>query len=630
MADFQMASKLDYNKVKAKKSMMSGLFAGKKIDKANKQIKSACVESNANIDKTKVGKPAVNESEENQDKATYCIDEGTETQDKSSDTAVVAVDDTQAGESLSVSTQSVADVYAANTERFAQMSEDASSQNEEIVAQLEETFTNINDSGAILAANAEEIAALGAELETIVAEDAASTPTSMAAGAGQNSAYSLSIPTGGAASPSKAKGKNKGGLVFSAANQAQQAKPQTTSNAGGASEQEKMARTQAIYARLATIESSNAELMESIAASSDEALMLQQLYEEGLTGLSEVTVEEVAAAEEEQSNTEKVAETFAKITEYGQYTKLAGVTTQAVGTGMTVAGMTVKTTGVTVKGVGGLLNGIGGGLKALGAALLPGVFTAPAGSAVGAAGLATTAGGAATVASGDVTFGIGSGLAKAGITTQKIGKGVALAGEAGITVGSAGTMVTAIASGNIAGAISGALSFVGSATQFIGNAGQFAECIGKANEGFGASVKSMSDSVNKLMNTSLIGEGAQKGGVNITMGTLNQVVSFGSNMMGAQNAGDVIGAVASGMNLSNSSTGESSPSLNMKKQAETLGIPTVGRTDAEIQSDLDKVKPELEKAKSLKISTTGKTLSQIRAEIATKEAENKSKESENK
>lgn len=506
------ASGIDGKKLADDIKTPGGLFVSRKtknkVKAAKAEVLKAGDKTNTNVDKTNNdGKKNYSISTENNDNANYELTEGLDDQAETEDTSAVAVVEQGEANTDAVSIQAAADLALANTAAIQEMQTNCEAGKEEVMAQITEALDGMNEAGALLMANFSEAEGLGAELEGLTADEGGSAggfSTSMAAAGGQNSAYGLNIPTGNNKPVNTGKA-GKGGLISGGtqtqgANQGSYAP--SAPNTGDDSA--KVARTQEIYARLAEIETQNIELMTSISTYADLATELQVAYVED----TETNVVANAEASNEQAtqgsaDAQASGQAFAKITEYGNYTKLAGVATQAVGVGMTVAGSTVQVAGTGVKAAGGVMKGLGAGLQSLGASLLPGVFTAPAGSAVTGAGIGVNAAGSTTIAVGNTVTTVGKGLGQAGMTTQKVGKATQAVGNATVAVGSAGTAVTNVANGNWLGAIASGLSCIGSAASCIGDTAQFAAMVDQGRGEFLSGLQNFNTKMNGWMSKAM-------------------------------------------------------------------------------------------------------------------------------
>lgn len=595
---YDLTSMLDYDKLKAKKpGGLGGLFAKKKIKKANAQIKAAVVDTNKDAKSTnKTGVDGVATGVENKDEANYVISDGTEDQNETQ--TVGGESETQGSEGTvdAATVQGISDQYETNTAAFAEMQSGLEGRSAQIAAEIQDNLTTMNDIGGILTMNMAEAEALGAELEGLQADSAGGGfSTSMAAAGGQNSAYSLSVPTGG----NKPQGKGKmGGLISSGTQGAQQGG--YAPEVAGGDDAGKTARTQEIYARLLEIENQNTSLQETLIQCADTATQLQLEFADSTNVEIETAESSNAEAEQASAESDKTAEVFNKISEYGMYTKVAGVATEAVGIGMTTAGTVMDATGNVVQGTGTVMKGIGAGLKSLAAGLLGFTFTAPAGTAVGASGTSVTTGGKVVDATGKTISTIGKGVGRAGIGVQKVGKGVQLIGDATMTVGSAGTAVNNIAKGNILGAIGAGMSFLGSAASCLNNTAQFANMVGAAKDSFLGSIKEFSGKMDKWVsgftggkvNAGGAAQVLQKTGAAVTGWDQGGALGSLANVMGSS-----VGINAQSMGINMNSTDESGAATgttasqpaeksNAYKDARVYGLSASaieGKSDTEIR-----------------------------------------------
>lgn len=572
---YDLTSMLDYDKLKAKKpGGLGGLFAKKKIKKANAQIKAAVVDTNKDAKSTnKTGVDGVATGVENKDEANYVISDGTDDQNETQ--TVGGESETQGSEGTidAATVQGISDQYETNTAAFAEMQSGLEGRSAQIAAEIQDNLTTMNDIGGILTTNMAEAEALGAELEGLQADSAGGGfSTSMAAAGGQNSAYSLNVPTGG----NKPQGKGKmGGLISSGTQGAQQGG--YAPEVAGGDDAGKTARTQEIYARLLEIENQNTSLQETLIQCADTATQLQLEFADSTQTEIETAESSNAEAEQASAESDKTAEVFNKISEYGMYTKVAGVATEAVGIGMTTAGTVMQGTGQVVKGTGTVMKGIGTGLKALAAGLLGFTFTAPAGTAVASSSTSVTAGGNVIVTTGDTVTAVGKGVGSAGITVQKVGKGVQLIGDATMTVGSAGTAVNNIAKGNILGAIGAGMSFLGSAASCLNNTAQFANMVGAAKDSFLGSIKEFSGKMDKWVS------GFTGGKVNA--GGAAQVLQKTGAAVTGWDQGGALGSLA---NVMGSSVGINAQSMGINMNSTDESGAATGTTDTTASQPAEK------------------------------------------
>ncbi len=572
---YDLTSMLDYDKLKAKKpGGLGGLFAKKKIKKANAQIKAAVVDTNKDAKSTnKDGVSGVATGVENKDEANYVISDGTDDQNETQ--TVGGESETQGSEGTidAATVQGISDQYETNTAAFAEMQSGLEGRSAQIAAEIQDNLTTMNDIGGILTTNMAEAEALGAELEGLQADSAGGGfSTSMAAAGGQNSAYSLNVPTGG----NKPQGKGKmGGLISSGTQGAQQGG--YAPEVAGGDDAGKTARTQEIYARLLEIENQNTSLQETLIQCADTATQLQLEFADSTQTEIETAESSNAEAEQASAESDKTAEVFNKISEYGMYTKVAGVATEAVGIGMTTAGTVMQGTGQVVKGTGTVMKGIGTGLKALAAGLLGFTFTAPAGTAVASSSTSVTAGGNVIVTTGSTITAVGKGVGTTGIGVQKVGKGVQLIGDATMTVGSAGTAVNNIAKGNILGAIGAGMSFLGSAASCLNNTAQFANMVGAAKDSFLGSIKEFSGKMDKWVS------GFTGGKVNA--GGAAQVLQKTGAAVTGWDQGGALGSLA---NVMGSSVGINAQSMGINMNSTDESGATTGTTDTTASQPAEK------------------------------------------
>ena len=508
IGSYSNVSGIDGKKIADDIKTPGGLFVSRKtknkVKEAKKEVIAAGDKTNTNVKKTNdKGKTSFADSIQSNDIVNRELTVGLDDQEQTEDTGAVAEVEQGEANTDAASIQQLGEVALANTAAIQEMQTNCEAGKEAIVAQIQEALDTMNDAGAQIAANMIEAEALGAELEGITADEggAGGFSTAMAAAGGENNAYGLNIPTGdnGAGKAGKA---GMGGLISSGTQGAQQGG--YAPEVAGGDDAGKTARTQEIYARLLEIENQNTDLQETIIQCSDTATELQLNYAEG----TETNVVTTAEASNEQAtqgsaDSQVSGQAFAKITEYGNYTKLAGIATQAVGVGMTVTGSTTVAAGTGVKAAGGVMQGLGAGLKSLGASLLPGVFTAPAGSAVTGAGIGVTGAGQTTITVGNSVTVVGKGLGQAGMTTQKVGKATQAVGNATIAVGSAGTTVTNITNGNWLGALASGLSCLGSAATCIGDTAQFAAMVDQGKGQFLSAIQDFNGKMNNWMSEAM-------------------------------------------------------------------------------------------------------------------------------
>lgn len=505
IGNYSNVSGIDGQKIADDIKTPGGLFAGKarkKVRAAKAEVIEAGNKTNKDVKNTNdKGSTGFAQGVDSNDTATYELDEGIDNKEESQDTGATAEVQESEANTDAASIQQIGETALANTVAIQEMQTNCEAGKEEIMAQIQESLDGMNDAGAQLAANMIEAESLGAELEGLTGDESGADgfSTSMAAAGGANNAYGLNIPTGD--NGAKANGANKGGLISSGTQGTQQGGFAPSTPAGENSSTTD--RTRAIYARLAEIETQNLELQETIIKYSEYAKETQIQYAESTDVVSSTAEASNTTATQGQADAKASGEAFAKITEYGNYTKLAGTATIAVGTGMIVAGSTTEVAGTGIKSAGTLMKGIGAGLRSLGAALLPGVFTAPAGSAVTGASIGVNSAGQTTIAVGNTVTTVGKGLGKAGVTTQTVGKGVKAAGEATVAVGSAGTTVTNIANRNWLGALASGLSCLGSAASCISDTAQFAALVDQGKGEFLSSVQQFSNKMNNWMSKAM-------------------------------------------------------------------------------------------------------------------------------
>lgn len=507
IGSYSSVSGIDGKKIADDIKTPGGLFVSRKtknkVKAAKKEVIAAGNNTNNNVNKTNdTGKTNYAVSTENNDTANYELTEGLEDQEQTEDTSAVAVVEQGEANTDAASIQQLGEVALANSVAIQEMQTNCEAGKEAIVAQIQEALDTMNDAGAQIASNMVEAEALGAELEGLTADEsgAGGFSTAMAAAGGENSAYGLNIPTGNNKPVNTGKA-GKGGLISSGVQPTQGGMAPTLSPSNDTSKTE---RTREIYSRLLEIENQNTDLQETIIQCSETATELQIDYVDD----TETNVVANAEASNEQAtqgsaDAQASGQAFAKITEYGNYTKLAGIATQAVGVGMTVAGSTTVAAGTGVKAAGGVMQGLGAGLKSLGASLLPGVFTAPAGSAVTGAGIGVSTAGQTTIAVGNTVTTVGKGLGQAGMTTQKVGKATQAVGNATIAVGSAGTTVTNITNGNWLGALASGLSCLGSAATCIGDTAQFAAMVDQGKGQFLSAIQEFNGKMNNWMSNAM-------------------------------------------------------------------------------------------------------------------------------
>jgi len=482
MGDFTGGTKLNYNDYK----VSLGLFGRSAKKAANAKMKEACSDNNGDVKtNNSKGTEAKGNVSEGEDDTDYALDDGEDGENVADDNQVNADNAMATGEAAMPTLEELGALAEVNTVQMQDMQANCEAGKEEIMAQLTENMTMMQDGLMQASENAAEMEAITAEIEQLSGEEeggaAGGFSTGMAAAGGQNSAYSLSVPTGGNQAPAKG-GKKQGGLISSGAPatnpmggvQGGQAAGGAQGSQGG----DKSAEIQAKYARLADLEAQNIELTNMVMTCADNAITLQMAYCDEVELVMEAAETEQAVGNEEVlPEIEQQDQTFAKIQEVGMYVQAGGAVVQGVGVGMIQSGTLIDATGKVIQASGTTMQGLGAGLKALGAALLPGVFTAPAGSAVGASGTSVTMAGKSVDAAGKVTSGAGIGVQKAGLTVRTVGQGISIAGEATSAVGSAGQVVTAIKNGQWLAAIGAGLSCLGSAMACVNDVQAFAASI---------------------------------------------------------------------------------------------------------------------------------------------------------
>lgn len=522
---------LDYNSMKIKKNWKMKLMGiGGKIDKANNEIKAACGDSKTNAAGAKDGVKNANIGAESADQSEYQMIDGEGQADVAQADADAGQVQANEGQSIVDESPTIETMQAATNEKIAAMTEGLSGQQEEVMAQLQEKMTIIAEAGEQIVANGEEVAALQAELAEIMPDGAegGEFSTGMAAAGGQNSAYSLSVPTGTTQAPQAGKAK-KGGLISSgtqATQQPQGAQQGQQAQGGQSADAAKTARAQEIYARLVEINEQNCTIQDTITTASDEAMVLQTTVTELMETQSTEVTEDQTTAEDENTKSMETLAKFQEIQTVGTVVNVAGGVIKGVGKGIATTGLTVEKGGKSVSTVGKFLKGMFGGIKLTGTAvagIFP-VFTgAPGGSvaAVGANGQVTSTGIDKTGKGIQVTGGT---VNKTGMTVAKVGQGVKVTGQGIQTVGSAGTMVVGIQQGNWSAIIGGAVGFLGAAVSCVGNVGQFAQSLGAAKDGFfGACAQMQSTIANALGNagslSSIASKGTQMGNTALQNGT---------------------------------------------------------------------------------------------------------------
>lgn len=540
---------LDYSKLKVKKTfMMKMMGIGGKIDKANKSIAEACGETKKGDTKAKDGVSEANAGVDQADDTEYDVSDGLSLQDdgenEASSTQTEAdqgVEVANAGQTTISEASSVESIQTSTMEKIAGMTEGLSGTEAELMANLQEKMTQIADAGNLLMANGEEVTSLQAELAELTADDAGNGQggpnyaPNMAAAGGENSAYSLNVPTGAPANNGPKKAPKKGGLISNGQPTAPAQAPQGNNpnntpaqgaNANGGSD--KTARTQAIYQRLAEIVEDNATIQQTVESATVEAMEIQSTLTTSVeTQSDEVTADQTAADTGNQQAQETLAE-FQKIQMIGTAINVGGAVVKGVGNGISATGTTVTTEGATldVKGkgisaLGKFFKGLFTGVKVTGKAVAP--TFAPATSVPGGTLVATGLTGTSTAqstdgtgkgvsATGKLTVVTGKNVYAAGRTVHKVGQGIQVAGQGVQAVGAAGTVVAGIQSGNWTAILGGAIGFLGSAASFVGNAAQFAQTLGAAKDGFIGACANLNTTITEALGNA---------------GSLSQVASMG-------------------------------------------------------------------------------------------------------
>ncbi|MBR1907602.1 hypothetical protein IJ818_01545 [bacterium] len=522
MGDFTGGAKLNYNDYK----VSLGLFGRSAKKAANAKMKEACSDNNGDVKtNNSKGAEAKGNVAEGEDDTDYALDDGEDGENVADDNQVNADNAMAEGDALMPTLEELGALAEVNTVQMQDMQANCEAGKEEIMAQIAENMTMMQDGLMQASENAAEMETITAEIEQLTAEEeggaAGGFSTGMAAAGGQNSAYSLSVPTGGNQAPAKG-GKKQGGLISSGApatNPMGGAQGgQAAGGAQGSQGSDRSAEIQAKYARLADIEAQNVELTNMVMTCADNAITLQMAYCDEVELVMEAAEEEQALGNEEVlPEIEQQDQTFAKIQEVGMYVQAGGAVVQGVGVGMITSGTLIDASGKVIKASGTVMQGIGAGLKALGAALLPGVFTAPAGSAVGASGTGVTMAGKTTQAAGGAIEVAGTGVQKAGLTVRTVGQGISIAGEATSAVGSAGQVVTAIKNGQWLAAIGAGLSCLGSAMACVNDVQAFTASINGVKD----AMKAVTLTGEKATSAAagLADKGAQVAGKAVNIGT---------------------------------------------------------------------------------------------------------------
>lgn len=522
---------LSYDKLKVKKNWkMKVIGCGGKIDKANAEIKAACGDNKTNKSGAKDAVSSANIGAESADQSEYQMIDGEDQADVAQADADAGQVQADAGQSIVDESPTIESMQAATNEKIAAMTEGLSGQQEQVMTQLQEKMTIISEAGEQIAANAEEVEALQAELAEITADSAegGEFSTGMAAAGGQNSAYSLSVPTGPAKAPKAGQAK-KGGLISSGAQQtpqAQGAQQGQQAQGGQSADAAKTARAQEIYARLVEINEQNCTIQDTITTASEEAMVLQTEVTELMeTQTTEVTEDQTNANDGNAESMETLAK-FQEISTVGTIVNVAGGVIKGVGKGIAATGLTMDKTGGSVGNLGKFLKGMFGGVKVTGtsvSAIFP-IFTAAPGGTVAAAGTAGQGTAQGVVVTGKGIQKVGGALKKSGEVVGKVGQGVKVAGQGIQTVGAAGTVVCGIQQGNWSAIIGGAVGFLGAAASFVGNAGQFAQALGAAKDGFFGACAQVQTKIGELLGnagslSSLASKGTQMGNTALQNGT---------------------------------------------------------------------------------------------------------------
>lgn len=601
---------LSYDKMKVKKTWKMKLIGcGGKIDKANKEIKAACGDNETNKSGAKDAVSNANIGAESADQSEYQMIDGESQADVAQADADAGQVQGNEGQAIVDESPTIETMQAATNEKIAAMTEGLSGQEEEVMAQLQEKMEIISAAGEQIAANAAEVEALQGELEGLTAESAEFS-TGMAAAGGQNSAYSLSVPTGTTQAPQAGKAK-KGGLISSGAQPTQQPQQGQQAQGGQSADAAKTARAQEIYARLVEINEQNCTIQDTITTASDEAMVLQTTVTELMETQSTEVTEDQTTAEDENTKSMETLAKFQEIQTVGTVVNVAGGVVKGVGKGIAATGLTMDKTGGSVSTLGKFLKGMFGGVKVTGtavSAIFP-IFTAAPGGTVAAAGTAGQGTAQGVMVTGKSIKTVGGTLNKSGEVVGKVGMGIQTTGQAIQTVGSAGTMVVGIQQGNWSAIIGGAVGFLGAAVSCVGNVGQFAQSLGAAKEGFfGACAQMQSTIANALGNagslSSIASKGTQIANTALENGTggfqdmvLNTATALapGLNPYGTdnKNTGNTTGTTSTTKEESSEPTVQvetktSTPAMKAKaKNAGLTDDQIKGKSDSEIQKLID-------------------------------------------
>lgn len=607
MSDFQTTANLDYNKVKVKAGFIGGLFAGKKIKRANQQIQEACNKTNPQVDKSNEEKPTYELGLDKDDEGNDNIGESRDEASEGTNTIGEGNNNIQEGQVIEVQAQELSEAAVVNQETFVQMETDALAKGDETQAQMAQLLAETNGAMVQIAANAMELDVLAGELEAAQAEEAGTFSTGMAAAGGQNSAYSLNVPTGGN-QPSKAgkADKNQGGLIYSAQPQAQgNSQPQGSEGMPSTSSE----RTQQVFARLNQLQSETNSLADLVTNNLNAIQGLQIEVDDYVEPQQEIATEQVEEQNQNAERNQKIMEVFGTITTVGNAITLGGTVTKSVGIGMNAAGVGITVAGTAVKATGGVLKGVGAGLKSLGAALIGGVYTAPAGGAVTGAGAGVGASGVALTTTGTVVSTTGETLKASGNTVMTVGEGMQVAGKATTAVGSAGTMACNIADGNILGAITSGLQFLGSCAGVLNDAAAFSSHLGECASSFSQSINAFNSKINGLFSI---------GGMNASQA----LQGMGNAISGMQQTGFINGVgqqVNEGLDFS--AQGQTFQlSAEQRSRLQGLNVPTAEIDQVRTQADYNnlinkygggKDKYEMQYAEKTKLQNLGATPEQI-------------------
>lgn len=620
MGDFTGGVKLNYDDYK----VSLGLFGRSAKRAANAKMKEACSDNNGDVKvNNSKGTDAKGNVADGEDDTDYAIEDGEDGENVAEDNQLNADNAMAEGAAQMPTLEELGALAEVNTVQMAEMQANCESGKEEIMAQIAENMEAMQEGLMQASENAAEMETIVAEIEQLSEEEggaAGGFSTGMAAAGGQNSAYSLSVPTGGNQAPAKG-GKKQGGLISSGApatNPMGGAQGgQAAGGAQGSQGGDKSAEIQAKYARLADIEAQNVELTNMVMTCADNAIQLQMAYCDEVDLVMETAEEEQAVGEEVTQQLEAQDQTFAKIQEVGMYVQAGGAVVQGVGVGMITSGTLIDASGKAIQASGTVMKGIGGGLKALGAALLPGVFTAPAGSAVGASGAGVTAAGTTTEVAGKGVQMAGTGVQKAGVTVRTVGQGISIAGEATSAVGSAGQVVTAIKNGQWLAAIGAGLSCLGSAMACVNDVQAFASSINGFKDAMKAATAVSGEAIDAANAAIKAGTGVTGKAVNLgtqvaskttqTLATVSTGLTKGGQFVSGLQDGNVMTGIAAALSGNTANFANQQAEKTSQDQSDKQRIQELTDNKTNDTNTLEGAKAEAKKAGLSDAALSGKS-----------------------